>query len=176
MIRQLLVCLFAGVASSNGCARLNTSVAERHIVSGGTVASLVAASDTAVVLIYKPSDAFVCNGSLQPWLSWGRRHPRAFALVFTREPTPAERRQLATYRIHPDGLLQRRTLDVVNPPRSPVELLLVRGRLVATEPVARRTLATPLYRRLTTGSSGRSASRAFLPQAELRRYRKEPHP
>ena len=138
---------------ASGCARLQPPLPERELASGATVTSLVANADTAVVLLYKPSDSFVCNGSLQPWLQWRHTHPRAFALVFTREPTRAERTQLMTHRIHADGILRRRLLDGVFAPPAPAELLLVRGRVVSITAIWPRMLTTPLYRRLNADGS-----------------------
>jgi hypothetical protein len=138
------------------------SIGERAVGSGKSVAALVAESDTAVILLFKPSDVFVCSGALQPWLEWRRSHPHALALVFTREPTAAERTQLATLRVHSDGVLRRRFADAISAPETPSELLLVRGRVVSAEAIRPRVLATPLYRRLTAGSPrGASLSSAF---------------
>jgi hypothetical protein len=128
------------------CAR---PVESRSLASGATVRSLVAVHDTSVILVYRPSDVFLCNGSLQPWLEWGRRNPGRFALVFTRPPSEAERIQLANFRIHPAGVLERSTADRLHPPSAPVELLMVRGSLVATQHVIRRQLTSPLLRKLT---------------------------
>ena len=142
------------VSAIPGCARASSSLPERPIVGGGTLASLVARADTAIVLLYRPSDAFVCSGSLQPWLEWRRRHTGAFALVFTREPTRAERTQLATHHIRADGILRRQLLDAIDAPPAPSELLLVNGRLVSLDRVRPRALRSALYRRVV--SPGRS--------------------
>jgi hypothetical protein len=130
-----------------GCARLQPSLVERELVGGATVVSLVAKSDTAVVLLYQPSDSFVCYGALQPWLEWRRRHPGRVALVFTRPPTRSERTQLATYRIRADGILRPSILDRIKRATTPAELLLVDGRVVESTRI-KSTLVTPLYRRL----------------------------
>jgi len=138
------------VAAISGCAPSPFHLPERPIVDGGTVASLVSRSDTAIVLLYRPSDAFVCSGSLQPWLEWRRSHPGSFALVFTREPTRAERTQLATHHIRADGVLRREMLDAVDIPPAPAELLLVRGWLVSIGRVRPRALRSALYQRMAS--------------------------
>ena len=140
------------VSAISGCARASSRLPERPIVGGGTLASLVARADTAIVLLYRPSDTFVCSGSLQPWLEWRRSHPQSFALVFTREPTPAERTQLATHHIHADGVLRREMLDAVHAPPAPAELLLVQGRLVSVARVRPRALRSALYQQLNSPS------------------------
>jgi hypothetical protein len=140
--------ILAAVIGLAACSRLQPAAADRAVAGGGTVAALVANADTAVVLVYAPSDCFACHAALQPWLEWGRRHPGRLALVFTRPPTVAERVQLATYRIHADATLERGLIDRIAPPAAPVELLLVHGRAVESHRVARGPLSTPLFRRI----------------------------
>jgi hypothetical protein len=127
-------------------------VAERSLDSGEPVASLAARADTAVVLVYAPSDCLTCYGSLQPWLEWGRAHPDAFSLVFTRPPTRSERMQLAAYRIRPHGLLEPRALDRVLPVKTPAEALFIDGRMVSARVLEKRELTTPLLRQLTAST------------------------
>lgn len=137
--------------AAGACAR--PTLLDRRIDGGGSVASLVAAADTGVVLLYEPSDCFVCYGSLQPWLLWGRTHPGSLALVFTRPPTADERVQLATYRIRADGVLRPTLRDRLARPEAPLEMLVVDGRVVARAPIQQGRLSTPLYRQLIQGGA-----------------------
>jgi hypothetical protein len=150
MTRSLL--LLVSLLGVCGCA---PPLAERELVAGGNVGSLVAKSDTAVVLLYQPSDSFVCNGTLQPWLAWRQRHPGRVALVFTRPPTRSEQTQLITYRIRPDGILRPGVLGRARRTITPAEIVLVNGRVVATEPVRPGALETPLFRRVAGTVPGR---------------------
>jgi hypothetical protein len=133
---------------SAGCAPAPEALASRTLLSGTTVAALAGANDTTVVLVYSPSDCFKCFGSLQSWLDWGRKHPRRLVLLFTREPRPAERLQLATYRIRPAGIISPRAIDRARPIATPAEALFVRGRLDYMDVLRRRELVTPLLRRI----------------------------
>lgn len=143
--------------AAGGCA--GSSLPERELAAGGTISSLVAKADTAVVLLYSPDDCFVCYAALQPWLERKRRQPGDVALVFTRPAGPAEQIQLATYRIHPDGVLRPRPLgDRLSPLKTPAEALLVGGRLVSVTPVPRGPLASPLYYRFTANNRRPPAS------------------
>ncbi|HKP77118.1 MAG TPA: hypothetical protein VJT67_16420 [Longimicrobiaceae bacterium] len=141
----------------------------RGLAAGGTVRSLVG-GDTAVVLVYRPADVFLCYGSLQPWLEWGKQHPGRFALVLTRPPSAAERTQLASYRIHPAGVLRRSVADRFHPLPAPMEVLMVNGSTVATRRVVRRQLTSPLLRTLTASPTRHppaAASRTKLPGGEV---------
>ena len=158
-----LALAYFGIFTLSGCGDTASSLLARETSAGRTVASFVAGADTAVVLIYQPSDGFVCYGALQPWLEWRRRHPGAAALVFTRPPTASERTQLATYRIHADATLRPRVIDRIRRPRTPIELLLIQGRVAAAERIRPRTLATPLYRRL----AGDPIAHTARPPADL---------
>lgn len=132
--------------AASACEGTSAALLDRQLESGGLVKDLVARADTAVVLVYSPSDCFLCYGALQPWLLWGRKHPGTFALLFTRPPTAAESVQLSTYRIRPNGIVRPRLTDRVSPIDTPYEMLLVRGEPVVIREIRRGTLATPLYR------------------------------
>jgi precorrin-6x reductase len=150
-VRRTCGLLMVALVGVCGYVRLRRPLEERELVVGASVASLVASYDTAVVLLYEPSDVFVCYGSLQPWLDWRRRHPGSVTLVFTRPATDAERKQLATYRVHPDATLRPRIVDRLRPTESPAELLLAKGRVIATARVESRKLESPLFRRVRAG-------------------------
>lgn len=56
-------------------------------------------SDTVVVLAYRPRDCFACYGNLARWLTWARANGGDVRIVLVGQPTPAEERVIAAYRI-----------------------------------------------------------------------------
>lgn len=88
------------------CSRGVVPLAEAPLAGGGTVRELIPASGPAVVVVLRPGDALGCYQSVWSWREWERKNPGRFVLLFTAEPTEAERRQLVPRRIRPDGVLQ----------------------------------------------------------------------
>lgn len=77
-----------------------------RLASGTAVADLVG-SDSAVVAIYDPAACMSCDNLLPDWFRWAETHPRRFALVLSREPTPEERKRIILRRVTPQGVLRR---------------------------------------------------------------------
>jgi hypothetical protein len=103
------------------------------LASGMTVGDLVRSQlitndDSAVVLLYDPEACFVCATVLSQWLEYGRTNPGRVFLILGRQPKSSESRQLALLHLRPDG--------IVSPGKGasgpPLELLVVRGRVVQT--------------------------------------------
>lgn len=113
------------------------SVDQIPIAGGGTVGSLAAQTDTVVLLVYDPQDGFTCSSVLARWMVLKRRQTQAVFLVFTREPTALEQRQLAVYRIKPDRYFATRRWKPSF--QTPSEYLFVSGRVVRSQVSVRTT-------------------------------------
>jgi hypothetical protein len=121
---------------------------DSRLLETGEPLPRIVQSDTGIVLVYDPADCFTCYGSLQPWLELSRRQPSTVALVFTRSPSSAERRQLATYRISARGTLAPLHRPFGGRPKTPQELLIVHGEIRSSHVIDRRTLVSPLLQRV----------------------------
>lgn len=101
---------FACLALFAGCERTPELIPPPHewaIENGKAVAALLpAAGDTAVVLVYAPSQCFSCDGELSRWVGLSRERGWQVRLLLTREPSPGERDQLRLFRLQPAGVLQ----------------------------------------------------------------------
>lgn len=73
---------------------------------GRTVRSfLTTTGDTAVVLVYAPSDCFTCDGELAGWSKLAGERGWEMHLFLTGTPSTGERDQLRLFRIRPAGVL-----------------------------------------------------------------------
>lgn len=127
--RQVFFLLLSWVCAS--CEGQAPSLDKIPIVEGGTVGSLVAQTDSVVLLVYDPQDSFTCSSVLARWMVLKRHQQKSVFLVFTREPTAVEQRQLAVYRIKPDGFLAPREWNSAL--RTPAEYLFVNGRVAHSQ-------------------------------------------
>jgi hypothetical protein len=129
-----LVFLSLFASASGACSARETALSEWQLESGRSLGELVGVADTAVVLIYDPSDCFACSSVLGRWLDAKRRSPDRVFLVFTRSPRNVERDQLRLYRIQPDGILShRRSGGGIT---TPAAIVLWRRVVVAVGPPA----------------------------------------
>ncbi len=62
-------------------------------------------ADRSIVLLFDPADAFSCFSGLAAWNAWSSESGNELTLIFTRSPTPVERRLLRFAGIREDGLL-----------------------------------------------------------------------
>jgi hypothetical protein len=125
-----------------GCSPAELDILSHPLASGGTVADRKGEADRAVALLIRPSDVFTCGNHISRWLDWGREHPGRFLLVFSREPTEAERKQLRLFRIRPDAtLVPSRAASRQAVPR---EYLISEGRVVRTGQVEPGVPESPL--------------------------------
>jgi hypothetical protein len=111
--------LLAAVALSAGC-RGDPDVVPpiTEWSAGGSrsvAAFLPAAGDTAVLLVYAPSQCFTCDGELSKWMSVSRDRGWRVHLFLTAEPSPGERDQLRLFRLEPAGVLQGPITDLETP-------------------------------------------------------------
>lgn len=129
-----LVLLSLLASASAACSGSETALSQWQLESGRSLGDLVGIADTAVVLVYDPSDCFACSSVLGRWLDAKRRSPDRVFLVFTRSPQNIERDQLRLYRIQPDGILShRRSGGGIT---TPAAVVLWRGVVVAVGPPA----------------------------------------
>lgn len=124
---------------AGACSNPDLALQDLPLKGGPALKEAVPVSGPAVVLIYDPADCFTCFNSLSEWIAWGRQHPENFLLIFTREPLPAERKQLSTYRIRAGGTLATRGSLGFN---TPLEVLFLDRKIVHTTmtPAARQTM------------------------------------
>lgn len=115
--------LLAAALLAPACARAPGTPPEWTLEGGGTLASHVDAEGATVVLVVDPGDFSRCFVPLSRWVEWERRHPGRLALLLSRPATETERRQLARYRVRPDGVVAGAARRA-----SPSELLFVDGR------------------------------------------------
>lgn len=94
--------------------------------NGDAVSSLREAADSVLVLIYDPADVFACSSAIQQWQSAESRGTLRVFLIFSRQPSEVEARQLRTSRISPHSGLRTKLLA-----RKPLsaEYLFVGGKL-----------------------------------------------
>lgn len=119
--------LIAAAMWISACSRAPVPLSAAPLTEGGTVARLLPARGTTVALVVRPSDVFNCYQPLWAWNEWRRQHPGGVVLLFTREPTPEERRQLVLRRVRPDAVLAP---GGFRPAASPAEYVVARGRVV----------------------------------------------
>ena len=123
------------------------------LADGRTVVEFSPGGDPYVVLIMDPDEVFACAGILAEWLEWRRHAPNHFRLVYSREPSRAERRHLATVRLPLAGTL------ATAPTSTPIEMLVSRGRIVhlgrGVRTVQQSGLLGPLRSRSTEAVAGR---------------------
>lgn len=113
-----------GLLASCACSATVETPAEWSLTDGRAVVDLSGAGKAYVVVIMDPGEVFTCAGTLTEWLQWRRPEPERFRLVFTREPSPAERRRLSAVRLPLTG-----TLATAPPDSTPMEML-VSGRRI----------------------------------------------
>lgn len=118
------------------------SVLGISLVSGQSVSQLVGVRDSTVILLYNPADCFSCSSVLGRWIEAKRQHPDQVLLVFTRPPTPNETRELAAYRIAPDGIVRDQKLAADF--HTPSEFLAVRGKVVKADTLLGVGVVSPL--------------------------------
>lgn len=100
----LLLLLVAGCTPSPQQPRAPVTL---RLLDGAGVETLLApaAADTTVVLVYDPSDCFVCDGELAQWIKGRTERGWTLRLVLKREPTPSEQTQLQLFRLDADDFL-----------------------------------------------------------------------
>lgn len=129
-----------------GCSPAGESPAVWRYEDGERV---VAAADSGavVVLAMDPSEVFTCSAMLMQWLEWRRGQPERFRLVFTRAPSPAERRRLRAVRLPLAGVL-------ANGPRSgtPMEVVIRGGRVIFADRGVTTSRGSTLLSGLQEGS------------------------
>ncbi len=103
------ICLLI-LGVQGGCAESASGfrpVAEWVIDGDRAVRTLLSAqSDTAVLLVYAPSQCFSCDGELSKWMVISRDRGWQVHLLLTGEPSAGERDQLRLFRLKPSGVLQ----------------------------------------------------------------------
>jgi hypothetical protein len=99
-----ILALFAGCEARTVGSK---SVSEWQVQAGSTVRSfLPEAGDTAVVLVYAPSDCFSCDAALAGWTRLSRDRGWQMHLFLTAAPSNGERDQLRLFRLDPAGVLR----------------------------------------------------------------------
>lgn len=83
---------------------------EWTLADGATLRELVPDNDTAVVLVADPGDCFGCSAAVGEWATRRATGEVRLYLILTREPTAAERKQLAAFRMPVAGILARSAL------------------------------------------------------------------
>lgn len=124
-----------------GCSSRDADILSQPVASGGTLADH-ASQDSSVILLIRPSDSFTCGNHISRWQEWGRKHPGRFLLVFTREPTDRERKQLLLYRIRSDAVLAAGRAS--DKSRTPYEYLITNRRVARAALVEPGVPETPL--------------------------------
>jgi hypothetical protein len=93
-----------------GCAEGTSGVppVSEWVLDGGRPISnvLPAQGDTAVLLVYAPSQCFTCDGELSRWAALSGERGWRMHLLLTAEPSAGERDQLRLFRLKPSGVLQ----------------------------------------------------------------------
>jgi len=79
----------------------------RFALTTGESLSELVSGDSSVVAIFDPAACMACDNTLPDWFRWAETHPRRFALVLTRPPTPAEVKRMILRRVSPAGVLRR---------------------------------------------------------------------
>ena len=125
MARALSLLLVA--VSVSACARQGVPLPAAPLADGSTVARLLPAEGATVALVVKPSDVFNCYQPLWVWNEWRRHHPVGMVLLFTREPTPEERRELVLRRVRPDAVLAP---GGFHPAATPAEYVVTSNRVI----------------------------------------------
>lgn len=102
----------AGLVACVLCAGCEGSLdaGEWALADGTTLRELVPDNDTAVVLVADPGDCFGCSATVGEWATRRAAGEVRLYLILTREPTAAERKQLAAFRMPVAGILARSTL------------------------------------------------------------------
>ena len=124
------VLLVLGGALIFGCEEAaDASLGELELTSGAAINALAIGHDTAIALVYDPSECFTCSGTLADWIEVARTRPVKVLLILTREPLSAEARMLSSYRVPIAGVLApswglHQTASM--------ELLFVNGKFVAS--------------------------------------------
>jgi hypothetical protein len=90
--------------------RASPEVGDLRLVGGTTLRELLSDSDTTVVLLANPSDCFSCSATVGEWAARRAAGEVRVSLILTREPTAAERRQFAAFRLPVAGVLARSAL------------------------------------------------------------------
>lgn len=114
-----------GLLASCACSASVQAPGEWTLTDGRAVVALSDAGKAYVAVIMDPGDVFTCAGTLTEWLEWRRPEPERFHLVFTREPSGAERRRLSAVRLPLTG-----TLATAPPDSTPIEMLVSGRRIV----------------------------------------------
>ncbi len=85
------------------CATREQPTDDVRLSNATRIDTLVASSDTAVVILIDPSDCISCSPSLSTWYLIRRSHPVYY--IFTRTPTEGEARLLALHRLEAIGIV-----------------------------------------------------------------------
>lgn len=137
------VLLLLGGVLNHGCQRTgDASVGELELTSGAAIRTLTVGYDTAIALVYDPSECFTCTGTLADWIEVEHTRPVKIFLVLTREPRSAEARMLSSFRVPIAGVLASSW-----PSRMPtsMEILFVNGQFIASA-VAQETSKSDIQR------------------------------
>lgn len=125
------------------CAIPERPVTEWPLNTGQTIQDLLPGSGPAAVLVYDPADCFTCSSSIAEWMAWESHYPGRVLMVFTREPTPAERKRLVLHRITADGILGEPLARLSASSETPVEFAILDGRTVQYGRLHPRILTEP---------------------------------
>ncbi len=112
-----IVASFIGTMFSvTGCTASADPLTDSSTIEDGRhINALVQTLDTAVVLVYDPSQCLACVGYLGEWMRLAGENRLDLHLVLSRRPLPVEDKQLTMARLHPDGFLRAPPRDMVTP-------------------------------------------------------------
>lgn len=93
-----LVLVLMGILASG-------DVMSAELTDGRTLRTVSSRSDSSVLLVYDPADAFTCSQALQEWKRVQSSSKFAVVVLLTRPPTSVELRHLALSRVQFEGIV-----------------------------------------------------------------------
>lgn len=119
LVRSLLTPFWLVLAACAGCVESEPgfgAVTEWVIQGDRPVRTfLPVQGDTAVLLVYAPSQCFTCDGELSRWMAISRDRGWRVHLLLTAQPSAGERDQLRLFRLEPAGVLKGAAARVTTP-------------------------------------------------------------
>ena len=80
--------------------RIATPIEALRLDDGSTTVELMQATDTLLLLVYRPSDLFTCASIVYAWQSRANNKHWSTRVALSHAPTPLEERALRRSRIH----------------------------------------------------------------------------
>ena len=140
----VLACALAGTLAWSGCAEEAADGSPR--LDSEAVAELAGRAPKVAFLVFRPDDCLACATDMPHWLAFRKRSPGSVVILVTRNPSSAEEKVFARYRIPVDGVLRRGALP--EPARGGEAHLYVNGSLALSGSLNHPALRSTLDREL----------------------------